>query len=116
MTGGARRIVWQAVLRVKDERAASKLLSRIGDRLELPISVDTVEPHRHDTSLYRCFFSTPVPGMPDEDGADAILDSIGRLAPRWDIGGSVRGKTLNGLATDGISVAGVTWVNFDVSI
>jgi hypothetical protein len=105
-------IAWVALLRANDQGGANKLIFRLRERLNLEMHLSEVERYWQDETLYRCTFDTPVPEDPTAGLVGAALAIAQRLAPSWQVSGSVGEGNMEGIATEGIAVSGVTWLSF----
>jgi hypothetical protein len=108
-------VQWKAYLRVNDEGAGRKLLFRIQERLDVPMTLGDFVRDDEDPTLFRSTFTTE---LATDDEASAIYASLltaGKLAPSWEIGGLPPSGPLWGVASKGIAVSGVTWVAFSAT-
>ena len=106
---------WVAFLRVNDESAARKLLTRIETRLAVPLDAGEIERYWKDASLYRCTFTTALHAENPATALHAVLGMAARLAPSWHVNSLPPSDNLAGWTNEpGIAVAGVTSVGFDL--
>jgi hypothetical protein len=108
-------VLWKAYLRVNDEGAGRKLLFRIQERLDVPMAPGDFVRDEDDTTLYCVTFTTDLDAQDAEDRLYSSLVAAGKLAPSWEIGGLPPAGPLWGVATKGIAVSGVSWVEFSLA-
>ena len=105
---------WKAYLRAGDDAAGRKLLLRLQEQLGTEMTLGEFQRDDEDSSVYRCTFTTELALDDSGNAASAALEAAGRLAPSWVVGGLPPQRGLWGVATEGIAIAGVTWLHFSL--